>query len=372
MAAWCVGWMSALAGVGRPSADAGSTWRQSLPVAIGGRRIRLRFSNPSDRAIHLESVTVALENGSFAAAAPPLAATFDGARSLELRAGESVRTDPVPLPVTARDRVLVSTWSAEELPLLWHPDARKLAVVAPGRHGDLTGEPSGALFEEWFSVTAWVDAVEIESDDVAGCMIVLGDSITDGSHVPFGSGGRWTDVLTQRTMALPHADPRRRPVMSAGLDGNTLGSVGDDEIGPNGLARLTRDALDPAGSGHVMVFLGTNDISVGRTADDVESDLRAAVDAIRSAGRIALGATVLPRAGGVRWNSGKERQRLILNERIRGGDVFDGVADFDAALRDGSRPTMIRSELDADGTHPDAAGHAALASAFPLDLLRPR
>ena len=58
--------------------------------------------------------------------------------------------------------------------------------------------------------------------------------------------------------------------------------------------------------------------------------------------------------------------RQALNQWIRSGAGFDGVADFDLALRDPARPTHLAKNFDNDGLHPSHAGLAEMAVAVPL------
>jgi hypothetical protein len=48
-----------------------------------------------------------------------------------------------------------------------------------------------------------------------------------------------------------------------------------------------------------------------------------------------------------------QRQRQAVNSWIRGSGEFDGVIDFDAALRDPSRPARLLPSYDSgDHLHP--------------------
>jgi lysophospholipase L1-like esterase len=50
--------------------------------------------------------------------------------------------------------------------------------------------------------------------------------------------------------------------------------------------------------------------------------------------------------------------------------VFDGLADFDAAVRDPADPESMRAVYDSgDHLHPSDAGYAAMAAAVPLARL---
>jgi hypothetical protein len=50
--------------------------------------------------------------------------------------------------------------------------------------------------------------------------------------------------------------------------------------------------------------------------------------------------------------------------------VFDGVADFDAALRDPQEPSRVLPAYQADPLHPDVAGQRAMADSIDLRLFR--
>jgi lysophospholipase L1-like esterase len=59
--------------------------------------------------------------------------------------------------------------------------------------------------------------------------------------------------------------------------------------------------------------------------------------------------------------------RLAVNEWLRATKEADGMADFDAVLRDPARPDRLKSRFDSgDHLHANDAGYAASAAAVPL------
>ncbi|WP_372343477.1 SGNH/GDSL hydrolase family protein [Streptomyces sp. KL116D] len=87
----------------------------------------------------------------------------------------------------------------------------------------------------------------------------------------------------------------------------------------------------------------------------------------------ALGATILPFEGDSLgfYTPEREAARQALNRWIRTSGAYDGVVDFDAAVRDPQHPGRLLAAYDSgDGLHPNDAGMAAMAQAFPLKLLR--
>jgi lysophospholipase L1-like esterase len=66
----------------------------------------------------------------------------------------------------------------------------------------------------------------------------------------------------------------------------------------------------------------------------------------------------------------KERIRQEVNTWIRNSREFDGVIDFDQAVRDPSHPTQLLPAYDSgDHLHVNNAGNTAQGNAIPLALL---
>jgi len=80
-------------------------------------------------------------------------------------------------------------------------------------------------------------------------------------------------------------------------------------------------------------------------------------------------ATILPYQGFRGWTKNGEATRQAVNEWIRKGNGYDGVIDFDRALRDPTDPARLAAEFDSgDHLHPGPAGHNAMASAIEIKL----
>ena len=86
----------------------------------------------------------------------------------------------------------------------------------------------------------------------------------------------------------------------------------------------------------------------------------------------SLAATILPCEGEARCTAAADAERIAVNAWIRDGEVFDGVLDFDAVVRDPGRPARMLPAYDSgDHLHPGDTGLAALADSVDLRLLRP-
>jgi lysophospholipase L1-like esterase len=70
------------------------------------------------------------------------------------------------------------------------------------------------------------------------------------------------------------------------------------------------------------------------------------------------------------YSADKEAKRVAVNEWIRNSGAFDGVIDFDAAVRDSADPTrMLPAYNKGDNLHLNDAGYKAIAESIDLGLL---
>jgi lysophospholipase L1-like esterase len=183
---------------------------------------------------------------------------------------------------------------------------------------------------------------------------------------------RWPDLLAQRLASLPARS--RKAVVNAGISGNRILVAGVS--GPPALARLDRDVLERAGATHVILFMGTNDVSRGETSAAVIDGTRQIVDRVHARGMKIVGGTMIPRGrpagAGDGFSEQQERYRLEINDWIRHQAPFDGVIDFDALMTGGGvSPTgaqIIKPEYSCDFIHPNAAGYRAIGAAIDLKL----
>jgi hypothetical protein len=84
-----------------------------------------------------------------------------------------------------------------------------------------------------------------------------------------------------------------------------------------------------------------------------------------------IGATIAPYEGAAYWSADGDKVRMAVNEWIRKSGEFDGVLDFDAALRDPARPSQIKDGWHAgDHLHGSDAGYRVAADSIDLRLFR--
>jgi len=306
-----------------------------------------------------------------------------------------VWSDPVPLPfvqdpATAEllGRKLAVSFHVvgESGPMTWHAKALTTSYITPpgaGAKGD--SEDESAFL---FSTASWyfLDALDMLAPADARAIVAFGDSITDGTASTMNGDDRWPDVFARR---LHTVYGNKIAVVNAGIGGNQV--VGPAEYspqkpypgGPSAKDRLDRDVLSLSGIAAVVWLEGINDFSKNGNApvEAVEAGMKDVVGRIRAkfAGIRIIGATLTSALGSTNPNHGSPEQdakRKALNEFIRKGGLFDGIADFDAATLDpqtgGMRAEFVPESTSGgpgDKIHPNRVGYLAMGSAIDLNLL---
>jgi lysophospholipase L1-like esterase len=367
---WVTGWTASLSGAGGAFAGPDATIRQTMRTVWGGDAVRIRISNPYSYApLRVDAASIGLPGSTLPdIAGEPVALRFRGASGVLVHPGDAVWSDPAVLPVPTRGEVVISVHVSAPTEVSGHPWGNRFSWTTMGAVGDLTAQSAGAAFRPWTTGSAWVDAIDVRTSG-AGSIVAVGDSITDGAGADFGTDTRWTDLLTERTLALDAADPRRLGIVNAGIGGNTVAGFGNNEVGPNVVSRLERDALNLSGIRAVIIAAGSNDLYLGGTADALIAEWERIAERIHVRGMRALIATIVPRGGGYGWAAPMERERERANAWIHRQSVYDGVIDFVPALDDPQEPGSLRPDLDADGTHPNSKGYRAMAEGVDLDVL---
>ena len=201
--------------------------------------------------------------------------------------------------------------------------------------------------------------------------------MTDGNISTIDAFCRWPDQLARRLVERAKGGGRPVAVMNQGLGGNR---ILHDIRGDSGLRRFDRDVLAAPGVTHVIVMLGTNDLrnrwakpEEEVTGEQMIAGLQQMALRAHARGIKIIGATLTPFGNETfmanAWNPTRERHRTLVNEWIRTSGAFDGVADFDAAVRDPERPTQMAAKWDCgDGLHQSDAGYCHMGDAIDLSL----
>jgi lysophospholipase L1-like esterase len=118
--------------------------------------------------------------------------------------------------------------------------------------------------------------------------------------------------------------------------------------------------------------IGSRSSSMATATSLVKAHAQMAANA-KARGIRAHGATITPFGGNSYYKGLHERECQYVNARIRTNTVFDGVVDFDAAVRDPMTLTNFRAVYYTglyanDGVHLNAAGYRAMGEAIDLNL----
>ncbi len=382
------------------------TLRLIVHTSIGGKSVRIRVSNTFGTSpLRIGEAHVALrQGGSTIVAGSDRPLTFSGKRSITIPPGAPVLSDPVDLDVPALSDLAVSLHLPGSVQATTiHGSAFQTNYVS--LPGNFTG---AAVFPLERTITSWPYLAEVDVNAPGAASIVaLGDSITDGAVTTVDANRRWPDLLALRlqtacdALAASAAGKQAKAladtpglvawgtglgVVNRGIGGNRLlRDPGEQPLfGRAALERFDRDVIATAGVRYMVVLIGINDIghpgtgtipaSEAPTVADLIAGYRQLIARAHAKGIAVYGATLTPFEGTVfpgYYSPEKEQIREAVNNWIRSGDEFDGVIDFDRAVRDPSHPTRMLPAYDSgDHLHPNDLGMQAMANAIPLQLFR--
>jgi lysophospholipase L1-like esterase len=356
---------------GAPNAQsfADSTLRQIVHVSIGGKQLRVRFSNVfGTTALLIPSAHVALAVGR--SAIEPKSdkqLTFQGNPSATISPGALGFSDPIDFDLAPLSDLVVTIYLhgvPDEVTM--HRYALATSYLQAGNSLSAPDMPLAAQVEHWY----FLNGVDVLANRGSGAVVVLGDSITDGN-------GSTIDGLARRLKATKKTSDLG--VLNEGIGGNRLlhEHLGR---GQNALARLDRDVLAQSGVRWLIVLEGINDIAerVDRerngqpaTAQDLIAGYEQIIVRAHSHHLRVYGATILPYEGSDAFSPEGEAIRQTLNDWIRTPGRFDSVIDFDAVTRDPRKPSQLSPAVDSgDHVHPGDGGYKIMYDAIDLGLFK--
>jgi lysophospholipase L1-like esterase len=354
-----------------------STLRQFVRATIGGKLIRVRFSNAyGTNAVGIDGARVALTSGTGSAGAGDIntstdkALTFRGAAAVVIPPGEVVLSDPLEFDLPALTNVAISIYfgNISDTTINGHPGSRTTSFIQAGNVVTAASLPTASKTAHWYIITG----LEVLANSSSRAVVTLGDSITDGRGSTTDGNDRWPDNLAKRL--LTNASTAAVAVVNMGIGGNAIFGG----LGPAAVNRFDRDVLNQNGARYLIVFEGVNDIggvstagAAALTTNLIQAYTQFANQA-KARGIRAYGATITPFGGHSYYTAARETTRQTVNAWFRTNTVYDGVIDFDAIVRDPVTPTNLLPAYDTgDHLHLNSTGYRAMAEGIDLKLFIP-
>lgn len=383
--------------------------RLIVHTSAGGKKVRIKISNTfGDQPLLIGTARIA-RRASEADIDPASdrALKFHGNASTTIPPHSIAVSDPVDLEVPALSDLAISLFFPETAALTTMHILALQTNYLSAETGDATAQMKFPVAQ---TITFWpfLTGVDVESTPHAAAIVALGSSLTDGDGSSENANRRWPDVLAER---LQKGGPKdaELAVLNEGIIGNRLlndtqsprqaggppplGAVYDllgPALGQSGLARFDRDVLAQAGVKYVILALGVNDIlfpgsfipqTEGVTAQNLINGNRQLIARAHKKGIRVIGTTIPAFEHALFRNPlyerfyspENEKMRREVNVWIRTAGEFDGVIDFDQAVRDPNHPTQILPAYDSgDHLHVNDAGNVAQGKAIPLSLFHSR
>ena len=388
---WVTAWSTAVhaplsfPGAPAPTGFENQTIRMVVRTSVAGERLRVRFSNElgtTPLIIGSAHIAVVKEN-SAVVADTDRTLKFGGASTVNIPAGAPMLSDPVDLKFPAFGELAISIFLPRQTaPVTFHLLGQHDSYISGP--GDFTAAPEIAdpkVTRSWY----FLSGIDVWTGLQTDAIVTLGDSITDGAgaKVPYSD---WPDQLAQKL--ADSKGPATLAVDNEGIGGNR---ILHDGAGVAALTRFDRDVLAHPGVRDLIILEGINDIGWPDmkpfkardgtvrenpfvhervSADDLIQGMKQMIERAHEHGIRVFGATLTPYEGANVFTDEGEATRQAVNRWIRTGGAFDGVFDFDAAVRDPNHPTKFRDDLQSgDYLHPNSAGYKAMTSTIDVKLL---
>jgi len=363
-----------------PRSFSDQTLRQSVRLSTGGRALRVRLTNEyGASATTLDAVHVGVSNGKGGVLpGSDHIVTFNGgSKVVTLSVAAPLLSDPIDMSVPALGSLAISV----HVPKGGNPGYATPHTLGMQTSYVASGDQTGAATLSEAStdtVRYFLSGVDVLKNQPGRTIVTFGDSITDGYGSTVDANHRWPDLFAERLQKSKLLDGLG--VANEGISGNRVLS---DGFGPNALSRFDRDVLACPGVRYVVVLVGINDVGIPRmfptagtapSADAIIAGYRQMIARAHARGVRVVGATLLPYQGAIEgqyYSDEGETKREAVNAFIRTAKEFDGVIDFDAAVRDSANPLRFNPAYDSgDHLHPNDAGYAAMAAAVDLRLFQ--
>lgn len=346
--------------------------RQVVRVSIGGKTMRVKFSNEHSKSpVTLKSAQIAASKGGSAIDLKTnKSLTFGGKTDLTLAAGAIAYSDPISFKLTPRMDVAITLYFGEtSTDVTGHPGSRTTSYLVKGNNPAVADFTGAVTTDHWYII----NGIDVKASGKTASVAIIGNSITDGRGSTTNQQNRWPDILSERL--LQNKKTKKIGVLNMGIGGNCVLAGG---LGPTAVVRYERDILNQAGVRWAIVYEGINDIgNLPNNEAAATNRAKALIDAYKqmiekahAKGITIYGATIMPVKGNGYYGAYREVCRNTVNEWIRTSGAFDGVIDFNKAMRDPSDTAKMKDSLQDDYLHPNVAGHKAMGEFVDLGLFK--
>lgn len=396
---WITTWSSSQRGVGIfPQDDSGHTVHFSVPIQIGGDKVKISFSNYyGDEAVEIEEIGISNdENNNFI----PL--TFNGKKELVLEPKQDVESDEIDLEITQDSKLFVRVHYTD-VSQEKRPTSAAIGVDDIVRSKKNVKMMDGAIeidptvvddFPEGSEANLYKDAMEmwnihfatsiqsvhVYNEESNGSIVAFGDSITEQGH--------WVNPLRD---AVRNKSEGKMTVLNTGISGNRLLKNMNlpgrryQYFGMSGLSRFEHDVFEiNKNVKSVIISLGVNDIhqpgsndlfSVEDlpTAQEMIEGYESLIKISKEKGVKVYLTTITPFKGyegsDMKYEE-KEKLRLEINNWIENNKEVDGVYDFNKAVsEDGISLNPEFEQDEKDHLHPNADGGLRMSEQIIVDDL---
>jgi len=346
-----------------------NTLRQIVRVSIGGKTLRVKFSNEfSPSAVTMKSVQIAVSNGGSAInVSTNKELKFNGNPEVTMVAGTTVTSDPISFKLAPSMQIAITIYFGQtSVTLTGHPGSRTTSYLLAGNTAANVDFTGAAVIDRWY----FINTIDVQAPSTAGCVAVLGNSITDGRGTTTNMQNRWTDILSERLLA--NRETKNVGVLNLGIGGNSVVAGG---LGQPGALRYERDILNQSGVRWAIVFEGVNDIgsirnsaAAVRTTNNLIAAYKVMIEKAHNKNIRIYGATIPAFKGNSYYNQYSDSSRNAVNEWIRHSGYYDGVIDFCKTMANPQDTTGIIASFQNDHLHPTAEGYKMMGESIDLNL----
>jgi lysophospholipase L1-like esterase len=367
---WTGSWATAAQSVDAPNVPptlglSNNTFRQIIRVSLGGKIIRLCFSNHFSRSpLEIKTVSIAVANDNNEALIKTnKILKFNGKDSITLSARTEITCDPIKFNLKPGSRLAITIcYGNVTKDITGHPASRTTSYLITGNSSTTADFSQAVKTDHWYTISR----LEVLAPKTAAAIAVLGNSIADGRGSGINKQNRWPDVFSARL--LKNKATSQRGVLNVSIGGSSALS--------GGMERLEREVFGMSNVKYLILTIGVNDIGTTRSAeraDQVADGLinfyKQVVEKCHAKGIKVYGAPILPFGKSFYDADYRQVAWAKVNNWIRTSKTFDAVIDFEPAMRNPELPNSLLPNVhDNDWLHPNQLGYKLMGESIDLKL----